>query len=327
MKPIKIGVIGTGNMGRNHVRILREENTRFQLVGIYDADQPRREAIAQTYETTAFPSPQALLEKTDAVVVAVPSSLHKEIGLMAAAYGRHALIEKPLALSSRDAGELTRAFQQAGCLLAAGHVERFNPVITELKKALTHETIIAIEARRYSSFDNRIADANVVDDLMIHDIDLMNDLLDAVPVQAVLGRGREIRSGRLDHVNAIIQYRNGVQADVAASRVAQNKIREIYIHTHNGFFEANLLNRSLSVYRNTNMIIEDGTESAYKQDSLIQRIFVPIVEPLRAELLAFGEAVAGKRPICVDGAAAERAIQICEQIIRQCTMNVQEEIR
>ena len=73
MKPIKIGVIGTGNMGRNHVRILREENTRFQLVGIYDADQPRREAIAQTYETTAFPSPQALLEKTDAVVVAVPS--------------------------------------------------------------------------------------------------------------------------------------------------------------------------------------------------------------------------------------------------------------
>lgn len=273
-----------------------------------------------TYETTAFSSMDALLDAVDAVVVAVPSSLHAGVGKRVAAHGKHALIEKPLALSSREAGELTRAFSQAGCLLAVGHVERFNPVIVELKKVLRHEEIIGVEARRYGSFDGRITDANVVEDLMIHDIDLMNDLLGDAPVQSVHSCGRAVRSGRLDHVNAILQYANGVQADLGASRVAQNKIREISVHTHGGFFEANLLTRSLMVYRNTNMVLEEGTESSYKQDSVIQKIFVPIVEPLRAELLAFGAAVAGEGPVCVDGAAAGKAIQVCERIISQCGM-------
>lgn len=327
MSQIKIGVIGTGNMGRNHVRICREESGHFQLVGVYDVDPVRCEAVARSYETTAFHSAEVLLENVDAVVVAVPSSLHREVGLMAAAYGRHTLIEKPLSLTSKEAEELTQAFAKVNRRLAVGHVERFNPVVTELKKALKHEKIIALEARRYSSFDGRITDASVVDDLMIHDVDLMNDLLESASVQSVLACGRVVKSGRLDHVNAIIRYDGGLQANVAASRVAQNKIREVYVHTDSEFFEADLLNRSLLVYRNTNMIIEEGTESAYKQDSVIQRIFVPIVEPLRAELLAFGEAITGKRPVCVDGAAAGRAIQICEQITRQCLVEKQEENR
>lgn len=315
---IRIGVIGTGNMGRNHVRILREERGRFQLAGVYDADPRRAEKIARTYETEAFPSVDALLDRVEAVVVAVPSSLHPSVGGQVAARGKHALIEKPLALSSREAEALTQAFANAGCLLAVGHVERFNPVIVELKKVLRHESIIALEARRYGSFDGRIADANVVEDLMIHDIDLMDALLDHPPLKSVWGCGRMVKSGRLDHVNAIVQYENGLQADLGASRVAQNKIREILIHSESGLFEANLLTRSLLVYRNTNMVIEDGTESAYKQDSVIQRVFVPIVEPLRAELLAFADAIDGEQPVAVDGVTAARAIQICERIVQQC---------
>ena len=153
---------------------------------------------------------------------------------------------------------------------------------------------------------------------MIHDIDLMDALLDHPPLKSVWGCGRMVKSGRLDHVNAIVQYENGLQADLGASRVAQNKIREILIHSESGLFEANLLTRSLLVYRNTNMVIEDGTESAYKQDSVIQRVFVPIVEPLRAELLAFADAIDGEQLVAVDGVNAARAIQICERIVQQC---------
>ena len=317
---IRIGVIGTGNMGRNHVRILREEWGRFHLVGIYDADPQRAGKIACTYGTEAFSSMDALLDNVEAVVVAVPSSLHPSVGGHVAARGKHALIEKPLALSSREAEALTQSFTKAGCLLAVGHVERFNPVVVELKKVLRNESIIALEARRYGSFDGRISDANVVEDLMIHDIDLADALLDHPPLKAVWGCGRMVKSGRLDHVNAMIQYENGLQADLGASRVAQNKIREILVHSESGLFEANLLTRSLLVYRNTNMVIEDGTECAYKQDSVIQRVFVPSVEPLRAELLAFADAVDGAGPVAVDGTTAARAIQICERVVQQCTL-------
>ena len=131
----------------------------------------------------AFSSMDALLDNVEAVVVAVPSSLHPSVGGHVAARGKHALIEKPLALSSREAEALTQSFTKAGCLLAVGHVERFNPVVVELKKVLRNESIIALEARRYGSFDGRISDANVVEDLMIHDIDLVDALLDHPPLR------------------------------------------------------------------------------------------------------------------------------------------------
>jgi len=313
-----MGVIGVGNMGRNHVRILSGETNVCQLIGIYDTNAERAKKIATDYGTVAFQDMDTLLDNVEAVVVAVPSSLHMEIGWKVLKHNLHALIEKPLALSSLGAAELTKAFESKGRKLTVGHVERFNPVITELKKILQKEKIIEIETRRYSSFDPRISDANVVEDLMIHDIDLVNYLADGHAVTSIQSNGRVVRSGKLDHVSSLFEFDNGIQANLSASRISQSKIREVIVHTENYFLNANLLTRALTVYQGTNMIIGNGTENSYKQDSMIQRIFVPTVEPLREELLSFIHAITQEKPVAVSGDMAAAAIAICEKIISQC---------
>lgn len=319
-KKLKIGVIGVGNMGRNHLRILHEEASRFELAGIYDADAERAAELAERYETEAVPDAAGLLRRTEAVVIAVPSSLHKEYGMLAASMGVSALIEKPLATTARDATELTRAFSQNSRKLAVGHVERFNPVITVLKNVLRHEEIVGIEARRYGPFDGRITDASVIEDLMIHDVDLVCNLLDGHEITSVAGFGRSVKSGRLDFAQSLLQFDNGVQAAVFASRVTEDKIRELDIHTRDSFIKADLLAKTLLICRNANLMIDEGQGCSYKQDSLTQRIFVPIVEPLRAELLAFHQAVTENRDAAVDGNAATRIISICEAIQEKCRL-------
>lgn len=320
MRRLKIGVIGVGHMGKNHVRILSEEHSQFELTGIYDADPNRAAKIAAQFETSAAKSADSLLDCVEAVVIAAPSSLHTQLGLLAARHGVHALIEKPLAVRSAEAGELSRAFAACGRKLAVGHVERFNPVVTELAKILEHEQIISIEARRYSPFDGRITDANVVEDLMIHDVDLVCSLMKGRRVVQTVGIGQTVRSSRLDFVQSMLRFDNGVQAVISASRVTEDKVRELHVHTRDSFIRANLLTKTLQINKNANMIIDEGQENSYKQDSITQQIFVPIVEPLRAELRSFGRAVLNDEPVAVDGATATNAIVICEDVIQSASL-------
>lgn len=316
MRQLKIGLIGAGNMGRNHLRILAEEMGHFSLIGIYDVDSERTRQLAGQYGTKLYPNSNELLEQVEAVVIAVPSSLHKEFGLLASYHHVAALIEKPLAITSEDAAELCRAFSKNQCKLTVGHVERFNPVVAILKKILQHEQIIAMEARRYSPFDGRIKDANVVEDLMIHDIDLVCNFMTDHQIVELSGLGQIIRSGRLDFVQSLLKFDNGVQATVSASRVTEDKIRELHIHTRDSFIKADLLAKTLQINKSTNMIIDVGQENSYKQDSVTQKIFVPIIEPLRAELLAFYNAVVNDTEVEIDGMTATHVISICEQVIQ-----------
>lgn len=317
MEKLRIGVIGAGSMGRNHVRILSTEKGSFEFVGFYDADQNRAAEITKQFSATAFPSTVALLEKVDAVTIAAPSSLHKEIALEAVRHGVHALVEKPLALTSEDAKEISRAFSGAGLTLAVGHVERYNPVVTELCKLVRHEKILALEVRRYSPYNGRISDADVVQDLMVHDIDLICNVLTEGKLLNVSSAGEIVASGRLDYVQSLMRFQDGVVASVGASRVTQSKVREIVVHTDHSYIIADLLNRSLSVQRNTNLVIDEGSESAYRQDSVTQKIFVPMVEPLRMELVDFIDCVMRRRVPAANGHAACRTIEIAEMIIGQ----------
>lgn len=317
MEKLRIGVIGAGSMGRNHVRILSTEKGSFEFVGFYDADQNRAAEIAKQFSVTAFPSVTALLEQVDAVTIAAPSSLHKELALEAVRRGVHALVEKPLALTSEDAEEISRAFAQAGLTLAVGHVERYNPVVTELCKLARHENILALEVRRYSPYNGRITDADVVQDLMVHDIDLVCNVLMDQKLPDVFSAGKSVVSGKLDYVQSLMRFEAGTLASVGASRVTQSKVREIVVHTDHSYIVADLLNRSLSVQRNTNLVIDEGKESAYRQDSVTQKIFVPMVEPLRMELVDFVDRVMSGTEPAANGPAACRTIRIAETVIAQ----------
>jgi len=317
MGKLRIGVIGAGSMGRNHVRILSAGKRNCEFVGFFDADENRAAEVSRQFSVRAFPSAQALMEQVDALTIAAPSSKHKEIAVEAARHGIHALVEKPLALTSADAQEINDAFAAARRTLMAGHVERYNPVVTELCKLIRHEKITALEVRRYSPYNGRINDADVVQDLMIHDIDLVCNVLMQAEPGGIYAVGESTLSGKLDFVQSLMQFDSGVVAAVGASRITQSKVREIVVHTDRSYILADLLNRSLSVMRNTNLVIDEGKDSAYRQDSVIQRVFVPMVEPLQMELLDFIDCAVNNREPMANGAAACRAISIAEIISGQ----------
>lgn len=318
METIRIGVIGAGHMGKNHVRNLAEDK-RFSFIGIYDANLEVAKEVSSMYGGGVFYKIEDLLQEVDAVVVAVPSSLHKEIGLKVANSNVHALIEKPLALNSVDAKELKDAFENKNLKLAVGHIERFNPVYKELCKIVKNEDIFYIEAFRYSPFSGsgRITDTSVIEDLMIHDVDLVCNLMNEIPITNVIGMGNKVLSNRTDFATGILDFDAKAHAVINASRVSQNKERVINIHTSDSHICANLLERTLNIYKNTDMTVTLENSTTYKQNGVVQKIFVPIEEPLKAELKAFYHYVIDGVPLVADGSVGVRAIEICEEIAKQ----------
>lgn len=321
MKVLKIGVIGTGHMGRNHVRNIVEEK-RFDFVGIYDTDLEQARDVTLKYGIKAFETMEQLLSEVEAVVVAVPSSLHKTVALKAAEYGVHALVEKPLATTSHDAEIISQVFQEKNLKLAVGHIERFNPVFQELQKLVDSRDIYYVEACRYSPFNGsgRITDTSVVEDLMIHDVDLVCSLLEGKELTSIHGRGESIRSGRTDFATCLMDFGGKAHAIVNASRISQNKERTIIVHTADSCIYADLLAKTLEIYKSTNLTIDLTKDNSYKQDGVIQKIYIPIAEPLRSELVAFYESVANGAPILVDGEVGVQAIRICENVAKRANL-------
>lgn len=316
MNRLKTGVIGCGHMGCNHVRILSEEFC-FELVGIYDKSEKQAEKISEQFHVKAFKTPEKLLEETEAVVIAVPSSLHREMALLAAEHHVHALVEKPIALNVADAELIVKKFREEGLKLAVGHVERFNPVIVELEKILNNVQVFFMEAHRYSPFSGsgRITDTSVVEDLMVHDIDLVCGLMNPYRVTDIRGNGEKIRSERIDFATCMLDFGENAHAVIDASRVSQNKERSLTVHTKDCCIYADLLTRTLSISRNTNIVVDGLNANTYTQDSVVQKIFVPSREPLREELLSLYDSIVQDGPVKVDGEAGLEAVKICEEVV------------
>ncbi|MCB0205572.1 MAG: Gfo/Idh/MocA family oxidoreductase, partial [Anaerolineae bacterium] len=214
-QPVRIGVIGVGNMGQHHARIYASSPGSI-LIGVADTNQTRAEEIAGRYNVAAFTNYLDLLDQVEAVSIAAPTTLHHRIGLDCLSQGIHLLMEKPLAASAAEATELAAAAEKSGMVLQVGHVERFNPTFVELANVLADHTILAVEARRLSPFATRAADVSVVYDLMVHDLDLILTLVHE-PLAAIQATGSRIRSAQPDHAMALLTFANGQVASVSAS--------------------------------------------------------------------------------------------------------------
>jgi predicted dehydrogenase len=322
LHPLKIGVIGTGHMGQNHVRNLAAEK-KFDLVGVYDINISQAKTVAEKFGTAVFDDIDRLLDSIEAVVIAVPSSLHKEVALKAAAHGVHALVEKPLATNLADAETIADSFSKRKLKLSVGHIERFNPVFMELQKLIQGKKVFYIEACRYSPFSGsgRITDTSVVEDLMIHDIDLVCSLMNGRPVTSIHGRGETVLSGQTDFATCLLDWGGQAHAIINASRISQNKERVIKVHTSDCYFEADLLAKTLSIAQSTNITIDITKDTFYKQDSVIQKVYIPVEEPLKAELLSFYDAVVSDKPMVVTGEMGIEAIKICQVIAERAKKN------
>ena len=228
---IRAGVIGVGVHGMHHVRLL-SAMTDTELVGIYDADQAHAAEVADQFGVTAFDSIPALLSEVDAVSVVAPTSRHYDVVMQCFAGGRHVLVEKPIAATVAQADEMIAEASTRGLVLAVGHIERFNPAYRAIAGHDVHP--LFIESHRLSVFNPRGTDVAVVLDLMIHDIDIVLDLVGR-PVLSVSAAGVSVVSDEVDIANARIEFEGGCVANLTASRISQKVMRKVRTFQRNSY--------------------------------------------------------------------------------------------
>jgi len=297
-------------MGQRHCRVY--SNMRHaRLVGIVETDALVGNQMADLYEVKLFDHVDGLLDHVDAVSLAVPTPLHFDLTLRCLSRGVHVLVEKPITETLDQAEELVRAAEASGLIVQVGHIERFNPTYLELKNVLEDMTVLAITARRLSPFLGSNTDVDVILDLMIHDIDLMLDLAGTRPL-AVDAHGLTAFSGVPDHVIAHLRFASGPLISMLASRITEQKIRCIEVTAKEAYIEADLLNKSIAVHRRTSgeYLNQNHRGIKYRQESLLERIHVPIFEPLFLELQHFVECILEGKPSLVPAAAGLDALRL-----------------
>ncbi len=313
-EPLRVGVIGVGHMGQSHARVLSMLKD-VELAGVADTNADRGLDIAGKYRVCFFEDYRELLNHVDAVCIAVPTLLHHAVGITCLQAGVHVLIEKPIAASISEAESLVNTAAQQQCILQVGHIERFNPAFQELSKILKMEQLLAFEAHRMSPYSDRANDVSVVLDLMIHDIDLLLELVAAPVVHLSARGGRAASSGYLDYVTATLGFANGVVATLTASKVTHKKIRRISAHCKDSLTEANFLTSEILIHRQTTANYRtDYGQVLYQQDGLIEKVSTSNIEPLHAELEHFVNCVRGGQQPSVGGEQALKALRLARLI-------------
>lgn len=313
-QPIPVGVIGVGNMGQHHTRILSLLKD-VTLVGVSDVNVERGLHLANQYRVRFYEDYRELLEHVAAVCIAVPTRLHCSVGLECLKRGIHTLIEKPIAANITEAETLVNAAAQSNCILQVGHIERFNPAFRELTNVLKREELLALEAHRMSPYSSRANDVSVVFDLMIHDIDLVLELIPSQVVKLTASGNCATKSAYLDYVTATLVFENGIVATLTASKVTHRKIRRLATHCKDSLVEADFLNNEILIHRQTTSnYLTDYGQVLYRQDGLIEKVHTSNIEPLHAELEHFIHCVRGAMQPSVGGEQALKALCLADLI-------------
>ncbi len=287
MDQLRVGVIGTGAMGQQHCRVYSNMR-RVQLVGICDTRPEVGNRIAQQYEVPFYDRVDDLLKEVDAVSLVVPTPYHFELAMHCLAREVHVLVEKPITETVAQAEILTQAAEASNRVVLVGHIERFNPTYSELKNVLDDVTPLVINLRRLSPYQSSNKDVDVILDLMIHDLDLVLDLMQREP-SSINAYGLIAFSGTIDHAIAQLGFEAGPLVTVTASRVTEQKVRQLEVTAMEAYLEGDLLNKSILVHRRT--FGEYLNNHKYRQESIVESIHVPTVEPLFLELQHFVECI------------------------------------
>ena len=332
-QPLKVAVLGTGSLGKEHARIYSELASagRVTFTGVYDVSAEIARKIAEKYQVRVFTSVEEAANSADALNIVTPTVTHYELAKKLLQQGKHLLVEKPMTDDSAQAGDLVQLAQQYKSVLQVGHVERFNPVFKYLESVASEPRFI--EAHRLSPYPARSTDIGVVLDLMIHDLDVVLAFVKSavVSVDAV---GIPVLSKSEDIANARIRFANGCVANLTASRISPERMRKIRV------FSGGAVTSYVSLdYRAQEgyilRIARDGEEESSllkkllrTKDSTIVSEFagkkivrepVPIEkqEPLKTELLHFVECVEQQQTPIVSGESAKRALDLAFEITRQ----------
>ncbi len=308
-RPLRVGVIGVGALGRHHARHLAQlEGAR--LVGVTDIDSGRARAVAEELDTEAC-ALDRLLGRVEAVTIAVPTPAHVEVGLRALERGIPVLMEKPLAVTLEEADRLIAAAAAKGVQLQVGHIERYNRAIRAAEPYLDGPRYI--ESLRLAPFQPRGTDVAVVLDLMIHDLDLVLHLTGGAEATEVRASGLSVLSSHLDLANARVEFSNGAVALATASRVSRERVRRLRLFQPNGYFSLDLATGG-GEFMQLRSDWRPGTGS--QLSDVVERVVLeaPEADALALELQSFVHAVQGDREVVVGGAEGRAALALARRV-------------
>lgn len=329
---LRVAVVGVGHLGQHHARILSQIEG-VELVGVADSRIEQARTVADRVGTAAHSDYREFYDKIDAVSIAAPTFLHREIAGDFLSRGIATLVEKPLASTAKDAEELVAIAAETSTLLQVGHIERFNPAL-ELLDGLDLVPKY-ITAERLSSYTFRSTDIGVVHDLMIHDIDLLLSLVSS-PVKWVSAVGVNVFGGREDIASARIEFENGCVASLSANRASQQNRREMKIYGEEGFASLDFAAKQ-GIWITPSETLRQGvidlagvdmTQPSAIKDHVFGKILrVDRVQPeggdaLAQELENFVRAALKLGVPKVDGAAALSALRLADAILDSLNQRV-----
>ena len=323
MRPIRIGVVGAGHLGKIHLERIREIDA-FDLVGVFDTDEEVRRTVSDDLGLHAFDTLDDLIEASDAVDIVSPTLSHHETAVRAIQRSRHVFIEKPMTADLDEAAELVRLVDEAGIKAQVGHVERFNPALLAIRDRALKPMFI--ETHRLAQFNPRGTDVSVIYDLMIHDIDIILQMVGA-GVKRIDASGVPIISESPDIANARIEFDNGCVANVTASRISIKNMRKTRIFQRDAYISVDFLERKSEIFRLGDSAADDGSsfELDMGGDKPAKFIHfetpdVPEVNAIGMELELFARAIQDdvEPPVTVTDAyqALEVASGVLERISR-----------
>jgi UDP-N-acetylglucosamine 3-dehydrogenase len=307
-KVLNVAVIGVGVMGKTHVRVY-SELAEVKLAAVMDINEQLGKEIANKYGTAYYNDIKELIgkEKLDAVSICVPTSLHFKIAKMCINAGINVLVEKPITSNISDAKKLLRLAKDKNVKLLVGHIERFNPAVNKVKEIIERGdlgSITAIIARRVGGFPPQIKDTNIAVDLMIHDVDIINYLLNELPLKVYFNKRSNHIKNREDSSEFFMKYKN-TSAYLQANWITPVKIRKLNITGTEGYLEMDYIDQTIEFYKSNyeKFFVENENFSDYiLRFSNPSKSIIPVEakEPLKEEILYFINAILKNKEINSD---------------------------
>lgn len=303
-RPLTVSVLGVGHLGRHHVRLTRTL-PGWTSVGAWDPDRARLEAVCAEHGAVPLGSIDEAIERSEAVVIASPTTTHCELALRCLEAGRHVMVEKPIAAAVAEGEAMVAAARRSRAVLCVGHVEFFNPAVQAVLARRPSPRYI--ETQRLSPFTSRSLDIDVVVDLMVHDLQIVQALCADAPLTEVRAVGVPVLTGKVDLCNVRVELANGCVGNLTASRVSSDRVRKLRLFEPDGYYSVDYADQAVSAFR----LVRGGPQPQIEPVG----IAFDKGEPLAAEHLAFQRACRGEPGPLVDGVSGTTALAAAVAVV------------
>lgn len=317
-----MGVFGVGHLGKFHLNNWKTMEG-VELVGFYDPNDAAAEQADQEYQLKRYEDPAALIALCDAVDIVAPTTHHFELCAQAIRKGKHVFVEKPLANTMDEAKELVKLTRESGIKLQVGHVERFNPALLALKDMVLHPMFI--EVHRLAQFNPRGTEVSVILDLMIHDIDIILNMVKS-DIRSISANGVAVMTDTPDIANVRIEFYNGCVANLTSSRISMKKMRKMRLFQKDAYIGIDFLEKKTEVIKMQSEKVPgqfsfDLETSSGKKTIAIANPVVPAENAMLLELQAFIDAIRLDKPTIVNEMDGYQSMEVAHQILEKIQFN------